>query len=242
MKRFRRMIGLLGPVAIAASLQAQGTFTYNDVPAFYGGAASPTPPPSFAGTRGWGFSLVDLSFTGTNANNQFLITQLGVFDDGGDGLVNTHQIGLWRADGTLLRAATVPAGTAAPFADGYRWVPIDPYILRYARNPFVVDSTAIIAAQYSAGDADDLVTPYRGTLGSGIYPMINGYPSPGWYAYGADFPFPGLRTPPPGEGELGPGFWEVNFRYAIVPEPSSLALLSGGLCLFVALKRRFRCR
>jgi hypothetical protein len=223
------MIGLLGPVAIAASLQAQGTFSFVESSAFaLQGATGPST--SFAGTRGWGFS----SFARTN---NIAITQLGVYDHGGDGLANAHRIGLWLTNGTLLASSTVPAGTTGTLIDGYRYVPIDPVVLAL-KFPFSV----IIAAQYTAGDVDDLVSPSPVWNWSVMYPMATLFPSYGWYGLGSDFPFPSQQTQPASEGTVGRGFWEVNFRYVVVPEPSSVALLSGGLLLFVALKRRFRCR
>ena len=65
-------------------------------------------PTSFTGTKGWG--LIQGS---TFHSDDILITQLGVFDDGGDGLVNSHAVGLWTADGALLASTIVPAGTVA---------------------------------------------------------------------------------------------------------------------------------
>src|SRR6266850_5379498 len=92
--------------------------TQADTPAFTLGVVSPNPPSSFTGTRGWQFER-------RGAGIDIFITQLGVFDSGGDGLINPHEIGLWRQEAggssTLFVSATVPAGTAASLIDGYRW-------------------------------------------------------------------------------------------------------------------------
>src|SRR5262245_23135746 len=76
---------------------------HGDTPAFEFGGYSLGAHSSFTGTRGWQFFF--------GGQNSILITQLGVFDQNGNGLVNAHEIGLWRdigsASGTLLASATV---------------------------------------------------------------------------------------------------------------------------------------
>jgi hypothetical protein len=50
------------------------------------------------------------------------IDMLGVYDAGGDGLKNPHQVALWTIGDELLASVTVPAGTEAELIDGYRYV------------------------------------------------------------------------------------------------------------------------
>ncbi|MEO7514318.1 MAG: PEP-CTERM sorting domain-containing protein [Verrucomicrobiota bacterium] len=199
-----------------------------DTPAFTSGGAAPPPPPSFTGTRGWSF------FNGPN--NPIAITQLGVFDIGGDGLVNSHQIGVWTTDGVLLATATLPAGTSGSLVDNYRYVSISPVTLP---GGFMANGGYIIAAQYSAGDVDDPLTPTAS--GNGLAPGLalwsGGFPSHGWYGFGEGLPFPGQRTQPPMEGSGGAPFWEPNFQFIAVPEPSASLLLAPGL-LYLFLRRR----
>lgn len=88
-----------------------------------------------------------ISFTGVN--NQFLdgadrmigweftvgsapieVSGLGYFDFGGNGLAHSHQVGIWQTDQTLVGSAIVPAGTAAPLTDFFRYVsPASPFNL-----------------------------------------------------------------------------------------------------------------
>jgi hypothetical protein len=220
-------------VTLPLASQAQG-----DTPAFLLGSVLPTQPSSFTGTKGWQFGIQPFGPGGTPRTIVF--TQLGVFDDGGDGLVNSHQIGLWRDDGTLLASTTVPAGTAAPLFGGYRYVPITPVVIPFTgQNP----GHFVVAAQYSAGDADDLVTPWPYDGGWLFTDAVGPVTRYGRRALGPDLPFPSGITQPPMEGGTGERFWEPNFRYVTVPEPSVWLLFSfGGLGLFLGYRKLHRQR
>lgn len=51
------------------------------------------------------------------------VNWLGYYDEGGDGLAGSHVVSLWdNSTQTIIASATVPAGTAAPLENGYRWV------------------------------------------------------------------------------------------------------------------------
>ncbi|MBP6815881.1 MAG: PEP-CTERM sorting domain-containing protein [Burkholderiaceae bacterium] len=93
----------LGSVAMAAP-QSALTFTGSGLT----GAGADT-------TRGYGFTV-----TGSN----LVAAQLGVWDEGGDGLAESHQVGLWNSTGTLLASVTVGSGTSAALVDGFRYVDI----------------------------------------------------------------------------------------------------------------------
>ena len=185
------------------------------------------PPSSFTGTRGWGFVR-------GGPTNDLLITQLGVFDSGGEGLVNAHAVGLWRDNpgsftGTLLASATVPAGTDAPLIDGYRWVSISPVVIPYAFARYV------IGAQFSAGDADALVAPFPSWIGRDIGPAFT---SNGRLEVGSELAYPSTGSIPPGEGQVGEQFFTPNLQYVIVPEPSIPLLLAPGLFWLLLRQRR----
>ncbi|MFO1440531.1 MAG: IPT/TIG domain-containing protein [Verrucomicrobiaceae bacterium] len=59
---------------------------------------------STTSTRGYRFDIT----------SPVTVTALSYFDNGGDGLVQSHDVGIWNAAGTLLASVTVPSGTTAP--------------------------------------------------------------------------------------------------------------------------------
>src|SRR6267143_4387098 len=68
----------------------------------------------FAGTVG-GIFLTTYSFYPQ-------VNWLGYYDQNGDGLANSHVLTLWdNATQAIIATAVVPAGTAAPLVNGYRW-------------------------------------------------------------------------------------------------------------------------
>jgi VPDSG-CTERM motif len=83
---------------IALSFTPSGTTVF-------GGAGSDT--------FGWGFSL----------SSPLLVTQLGVWDENGDGLGQSHPVTIWDSTGSPVAQVTVPFGTG-PETNGFRYVPI----------------------------------------------------------------------------------------------------------------------
>ena len=204
--------------------------THADTPALVFANDFGFPPSSFTGTRGWEFG----HHIGTT--NDILITQLGVFDSGGDGLGNAHAVGLWREapgglTGTLLASATVPAGTNAPLIDGYRWVSIPPVVISYDLTRYVV------GAQFSAGDTDALLAPRPSAIAPDIGAFLT---TNGKLAVGPDLAYPAYYSNPTGEGQVGEQFYTSNFQYVIVPEPSVPLLLAPGLAYMLLRHRKLR--
>ena len=84
-------------------------------------AVTVTPPDLFGPrtgndvTIGWEFST----------NSAITVTSLGFFDDLQDGLLQSHEVGIFSA-GTLLASAIIPAGTGATLINQFRWVAIAP--------------------------------------------------------------------------------------------------------------------
>src|SRR5678815_4779246 len=70
---------------------------------------------SVEATFGWSFTVGTASLQ---------VTGLGIWDDGNNGLIGAHPVGLWSSSGTLLATTIVPAGTAAPLLGEYRFVSV----------------------------------------------------------------------------------------------------------------------
>ena len=65
------------------------------------------------------------------------VTDLGVY---GAVLYDSHAVGIWTSTGTLVVQTTIPAGTPGRLTDGFRYVPVAPFIL--------APGTYTIAAHY----------------------------------------------------------------------------------------------
>jgi hypothetical protein len=97
---------------------------------------------AWRGTIGWRFTV------GANA---ITVSQLGIYDSGGNGLAESHQIGIWTGDGSsLLTSTTVPAGTSATLSGAYRYASITPVTLNAGQ-------TYVIGAFYSVQSGDNII-------------------------------------------------------------------------------------
>ena len=71
-------------------------------------------------TSAWDFQITQ----------SFRVTALDFYDSGAaNGLLTSHEVGLWTSNGVLLASVTIPAGTAAPLIGNYRYEAITPIIL-----------------------------------------------------------------------------------------------------------------
>ena len=57
------------------------------------------------------------------------VTDVGIFDQGGDGLIDSHELGIWTSLGSLLVDVTVAAGTGEELDGSYRFHAITPMVL-----------------------------------------------------------------------------------------------------------------
>lgn len=182
--------------------------------------------PAFTFTGGTSTTLFTDRTFGYNfftGGDPFTITSLGFWDEGGDGLAESHEVAVWDASGsTILAQAVVPAGTAGFLDSGFRFVAISPVVL--AAN------TEFLAGAFLGSEAVirfTTATEHLGlTLGSTRF----------------DVSGTGLFAPPVGtQGDFyDDGYFGPNLNgEAAVPEPSTLLLLGGGL---LAASRRLRAK
>lgn len=152
-------------------------------------------------TIGWQFS------TSTDLN----IESLGIWDKGGDGLSDSHQIGLWKLDGTLLVSTVVSNGTGNTLESSFRWSDITSYFLSsgsYIVGAYMPTTDDRGAAKSSYNTANEI------TFNQNLFLYSNGFTKPTEHWSGHD------------GGNFG-----ANFKYSIatVPEPSTLAIFVLGV-------------
>jgi len=186
------IIGLAAAVAVVASggpVAGELLFT-----AYDGESATDVNSNQTMGTR---FLVLDVPLS---------VTRLGVYDDQHDGLLESHQVGVWHhISKELVGSAVVPAGSSAELVGDWRFVDVTPFTLASGEEYRIGAFT---------GDADLDRNPHRGTLTPN--PAIqaprvkNSYWDTGW-----------------GDPWRGDSTVRVfaNADVLPVPEPSSIALL-----------------
>lgn len=159
-------------------------------------------------TLGWVFTT----------NQAITVTQLGVFDDSLDGLVDSYQVGIFDANGNLVGSTTV--GTTDPLVNQFRYAMLSTTITLAANQKYE------IGALFLDGN-DPLIFPGAAT-NPAANPAINFVKSS--FAAGGTLQAP-LNSVSTDFGYFGPNF-------AFIPEPSTLVLLGSGILGLAGTMRR----
>ncbi len=180
------------------------------------------------GMYGWNFWLLE----------PVVVTGVGWYDEGRDGLLNSHEIGLWQGSSfnytSLVFSATVPAGTAAPLEGDWRKVDFN-VSLTLEPGFYVVGGTF-------HGPGDDTVEYAAGFAGElTVDPRVFTSPTDArtiapFFAVGG-----GFRAPNAGALVYGAEFGPTLFVEPI-PEAPPSALFALGLCSWLTVRggrRRF---
>lgn len=170
------------------------------------------------------------------------VNYLGYADPTGAPLVDSHVVTLWdNSTGGVIASATVPAGTAAPLVDGYRWVQLSSTVtLNYG-------SYYVIGAQTDGVDLwGDLISnnsPDNGSNGqinwNSEYVQLGSgweFTRAGRYDSAGDYP-----NEPPNQTSVQDSIYPAaNLGFNVVPEPTSLSIAGVGTVLLFrrVLKRK----
>lgn len=163
---------------------------------------------------GWSFNVL----TGIN------VTGLEWFDTNGDGLSQSHQVGIWNSVGTLLASAIIPSGTAATLTGGFRFVPINAVFLAAAGGYIVgglnfANSTDRIESNVTSQTTVPEIQYVDATF-SGLTST-----------FGRPDQFSSATT-----GFYGPSF--TVSPVTSVPEPGTFVLMATGVGGLIVLRRR----
>ena len=167
-------------------------------------------------TYGWVFTL---------GTKDLLVGGLGVWDDGQDGLVAPHPVGIWSDTGELLATTIIPSGTGAPLVGDFRVQALATAVTLTGGVSYT------IGALYQSDDN------LQGSFASEptVSPLITGLEGRFVYSQSLTQPIYGAVAGAGTTPYVGP-----TFQFTTVPEPSSFALLGAALLTAsgVFLKRR----
>jgi len=97
-------------------------------------------------TKGWAFTI----------SSPVLMTQLGLWDQGNNGLNASHVVTIWTSTGTLVAQTTIPSGTGATLTDGFRYVSITSVLL--PAGSYTIGGFYSVRSDAFAGNPSTLTT------------------------------------------------------------------------------------
>ena len=198
---------LIGAVATTRAATIAATFT-----------SGSTPTASHAGngstTLGWTFT----------ANNNIFVTALGYYDKESDGLSESHDVGIFASNGTLLFSATVPSGTSASIVDRFRYVSVAPFSLAAGTTYTIGATMGALASDTVENGVNGLISDPAITISSTAsrYTDVGSYTS---LTY-------------PNQHFIYNFYAGPNFQSQPVPEPSSILMLTAGATGLLSITRR----
>jgi len=211
------MVGLAG----SASAQVVGYFADPYI-TIYGGAS---------GANG---NHLNIGNTFNVTGGGITVYQLGAFDWQGDGLASPHIVTLF-SNQTAMASVTVPAGTAAPLNDGFRFVPLaTPVFL--AAGQYAVVAYQMNASDpygdYNNGIPSDFNTGASVTRGGGIFDFVTSttaYPTQnggGYNFISASFTY--IDSTAVWSGAGADNNWSTSGNWNAAPSFPTIVTFAGG--------------
>ena len=170
---------------------------------------------SAQGLNGGAYTLGSIFTVGAQS---ITLTKLGVFDAGADGLIVSHDVGIWTSGGTLLGSVTVPSGTGGELIGDFRYAVLSGPVALSTNTVYVIGALFTVGDAWSESDSNN-------TFASVASGYTSGFVSGGSLAI-------------PNNQNLGSqAYLGANAVYTTaVPEPATTALPAGrgpvGLVLF----------
>ena len=165
-------------------------------------------------TKGWAFTI----------SSPVLVTQLGLWDQGNNGLNASHVVTIWTSTGTLIAQTTIPSGTGATLINGFRYVSITSVLLPAG--------SYTIGGFYGRLDDRFAIHPSTITTASGV--TYNGSRSRSGFAFPSGNFFGNVNS------YFGPNF-EFTTPVATPDSGSTVSLLGFALLGLAALRRKLSC-
>jgi len=167
----------------------------------------------------WGYSF-------TANTDGIVVDDLSVYDVGGDGLAESHDVGIWQGT-TLIGTVTIDAGTVDSIQDGFRYKALSTPIT------LIKGQTYTVGANFATTADKFALYCTNATYYSGI--TLTSYQMIGVAASGATLTEPTNKFGGDGtQGDFG-----GSFIVASVPEPQTYAMVGVGLLSLLGF-RKFR--
>lgn len=162
-----------------------------------------------------GLSVLGYEFVG---EFDMMVTAIGIFDLGGDGISSPHTVAIWDDSGNVITQQLFPAG-GGDLLDGFRYIEITPLDL-------MADIKYTIGVFFFANNTDEVLVANSSNEYS-LDPRIT--------ILGGRSRIGSLGAPDMDTSEV---FIGPNFQFTAVPVPAAVWLMAGALGVLGGLGRR----